>query len=365
MKPLSTHRPLTADRLAFLDVLRGLAASAVVLQHGLEASLPGYLAFSIRYFDLGQFGVTLFMLISGFIIPVTLERGRSNARFWINRLFRLFPLYWASICFFWLYYHAVAPERLYPAEGWQWLLNLTMLQEFLRVPHVNGVFWTLTLELVFYGCCSMLYLFGLSSRTSLVVWLGQTALIALGICCPLLSARRFPGGYAFLLLTMFVGTLFHRYVSGQVSRRELVVVLTALAPLSLAVSYVNFALFVRTGHALTFHGVWSVWLAAYVLFMAALAYRSCPMPFWLCYLGRISYSIYLVHAGFVLILPQDWPGPIYFCALLVGTFAVSSLTYRWIEKPCVELGRRLLAAPAADDSPSWPVIGAITRRRAA
>src|SRR5262249_25788818 len=172
MRPLSISRSATPDRLPFLDVLRGLAASAVVIQHGLDIALPGYRDFSFRYFNLGQFGVTLFMLISGFIVPVTLERGQSNVRFWFNRFFRLFPLYWASIALVWLYYHTLAPERLYPAEGWQWLVNMTMLQEFLRVPHVSEVFWTLTLELIFYVCCSTLYLLGLERRTGWVVWLG-------------------------------------------------------------------------------------------------------------------------------------------------------------------------------------------------
>jgi peptidoglycan/LPS O-acetylase OafA/YrhL len=32
----------------------------------------------------------------------------------------------------------------------QYLLNLTMLQEILGVPHIDGVYWSLTVELVFY-----------------------------------------------------------------------------------------------------------------------------------------------------------------------------------------------------------------------
>src|SRR5579864_4968448 len=87
-------RASSPDRLPFLDVLRGLAALAVVVEHGLAVTVPGYLDFSLGFFDMGQWGVTLFLLISGFIIPVTLERGGSNFKFWVNRFFRLFPLYW-------------------------------------------------------------------------------------------------------------------------------------------------------------------------------------------------------------------------------------------------------------------------------
>lgn len=343
MKPLPLDRSLAADRLPFLDVLRGIAATAVVVEHGLAVAIPGYLDWSVRYFDLGQFGVTLFMLISGFIIPVSLERGQSNKRFWVNRFFRLFPLYWASIAFYWIYYQSIAPERMYPAETWQWLVNLTMCQEFLRLAHVNPVFWTLTLELTFYASCSLVYALGLSRRTLVVVWLGQTGLMVLGVCLPLLAERRFPSGYAFLFLSMFVGTLFHRHTTGDVTRRQLLLVLATLAPVSLAASYVGFAMFTRVGYPFTFHCVFAVWLAAYVAFACGFAQRTRPMPGLLCYLGKISYSIYLVHAGFVLALPHDWPGTIYLCTFLGGTWGVSALTYRLIEKPGIDFGRRLLS----------------------
>src|SRR5436305_3617009 len=84
-------------RLAFLDALRGVAALAVVAAH-IQAHLAdpvGDIA-PARYFSAGQFGVTLFFLVSGFVIPMTLERG-SPRSFWIKRVCRLYPLYWASL----------------------------------------------------------------------------------------------------------------------------------------------------------------------------------------------------------------------------------------------------------------------------
>src|SRR6266480_3962126 len=76
-------------RLGFLDVARGLAALLVLLSHAF-GHLPAAAA-------LGRTGVLLFLVVSGFIIPASLEQGGSNARFWLRRFFRLFPLYWASI----------------------------------------------------------------------------------------------------------------------------------------------------------------------------------------------------------------------------------------------------------------------------
>jgi peptidoglycan/LPS O-acetylase OafA/YrhL len=342
------------ERLAFLDVLRGLAASLVVLEHGLEVCIPGYLDFSIRYFDLGQFGVTLFLLISGFIIPVSLERGRSNPRFWVNRFFRLFPLYWATIAFFFAYYQLAHPEALHPPRAWQWLVNCTMFQDFLGVPHVAQVFWTLTLELTFYACCSLLYGLGLLGRTRGLVCLGQAALLVLGVVAPLLLGRRFPGGYGFLFLTMFLGTLFYRRAAGEVSRWGVSLLLGALLLLSLAVAYVSFTLFPRAGHSFTTLCVWAGWLSAYLIFGLTLARRELPMPAFLAYLGRISYSIYLVHTWILLVLPQHWPPLFYLSSLLGGTLAGSVLTFHAIERPFMTLGKRLLGKNRPDTRSTPP-----------
>ena len=86
------------ERLDFLDGARGLAALLVLAEHGLAASLPDFLKSTpVGHGNLGKAGVLLFLLISGFIIPASLEQGGSNTRFWLRRFCRLFPAYWLSI----------------------------------------------------------------------------------------------------------------------------------------------------------------------------------------------------------------------------------------------------------------------------
>ena len=46
--------------------------------------------------DLGKYGVLLFFLVSGYVIPMSLERHGSLRRFWIGRLFRIYPAYLAA-----------------------------------------------------------------------------------------------------------------------------------------------------------------------------------------------------------------------------------------------------------------------------
>jgi peptidoglycan/LPS O-acetylase OafA/YrhL len=84
-------------RMDFLDSLRGLAILSVILQHVFESLYSEFRYLSYQYFNIGRFGVTLFFLISGFIIPYSLERGGSIRNFWIGRFFRLYPVYWISL----------------------------------------------------------------------------------------------------------------------------------------------------------------------------------------------------------------------------------------------------------------------------
>ena len=151
------------ERLAFLDVARGLAAALVLLEHCFTAVIPGFLKWGMDYNDVGRVGVCLFLLVSGFIIPVSLEQGGSNARFWLRRFFRLFPAYWFSILVAYVYVCAGA-GRLPPYKPWHWWLNLTMFQGFFRAPIAWGTFWTLQLELVIYIACSLLFALGLLRR---------------------------------------------------------------------------------------------------------------------------------------------------------------------------------------------------------
>ena len=332
------------DRLGFLDALRAIGASAVVAEHVLVSWVPGFFDLARRYFDLGQFGVTLFLLVSGFIIPMTLERGGSNARFWGNRFFRLFPLYWAILAACALHYALAQPATLHGPTLREWLVNLTMLQAFVGVPHVLGVFWTLTLELVFYAACSLLFALGFLRRTERLVWLGMAGLFLAGVVLPLVLRRHLPGGWAFLILTMFVGTAFHRCSVGELAGRRLALLLVSLALLAVPLAYVGFEMFRREEMQYTCPCMLAVWGGAYGVFIVAYCLRARTPPGWLRYLGRISYSIYLVHALELLVLPSDWPALAYLPTFLVSTLLVSALTYRFIEQPAVAFGRRLLTA---------------------
>ena len=65
------------------------APGPVVFEHACEICVSGFSEATLRYFHLGPFLLPLFMLVSGFVIPPSLERGGSVLRFWKARFFRL------------------------------------------------------------------------------------------------------------------------------------------------------------------------------------------------------------------------------------------------------------------------------------
>src|SRR5205823_501053 len=88
------------SRYAFIDTIRGLAASLVLVQHalyqgGLLGARPGgaFPGFIPNWLELGETGVVAFFLVSGFVIPLSLEKTCDVGLFWIHRVLRIYPLY--------------------------------------------------------------------------------------------------------------------------------------------------------------------------------------------------------------------------------------------------------------------------------
>lgn len=146
MSALSSH-----GRLCQIDALRGVAALAVVLFHMTTRFTELFHPVVLPTINVphGYYGVNLFFIISGFVIFMTLEKTSSPMDFVVSRFSRLFPAYWVAIALTFLLTHLLGlPGKLVdlPAA----LANLSMLHGFFKVPHVDGVYWTLEVELLFY-----------------------------------------------------------------------------------------------------------------------------------------------------------------------------------------------------------------------
>ena len=148
-------------RIDYLDGLRGIAAIAVVLQHLAErilladpASRPILQPAFLDLFNAGRFGVALFFLISGFVIPFSFKEPRPLLRFAVSRFFRLYPAYWLSLALALLIFPPLTGES-YSIQ--RIVANITMAQAAFGQRDVIGAYWTLFIELAFYGLCMGLF----------------------------------------------------------------------------------------------------------------------------------------------------------------------------------------------------------------
>lgn len=140
-------------RIHALDLIRGLAAIYVALYHYFFRSLTmgdyndGILQPNVN-FAYGWLGVQVFFILSGFVIYNSIQ-GKDTIYFIKSRFYRLFPLYWICLVITLLFLAIFNPEwkNLNSIEV---IINFTMLQGFLGIQHVDGVYWTLMIELVFY-----------------------------------------------------------------------------------------------------------------------------------------------------------------------------------------------------------------------
>jgi peptidoglycan/LPS O-acetylase OafA/YrhL len=333
---------MTRERLAFLDVARGLAALLVLVFHGLGASFPGYTSWSLANFNIGQVGVVIFLVVSGFIIPVSLEQGGSNSRFWLRRFCRLFPLYWTSIALAFVCYGLGVYGPPSPGAG-SWLLNLTMLQGFFGQPHVWGVFWTLQLELVIYATCSLLFAAGLLKRAVWIAGLAFAVYAFIGMARPLLTGSPYGiFGPRFVYFAPLVGLVAQRYWAGRIGRGWFLALLLGHATGVGAVWLVNHALLPERMTTACLREWATTWGTAYACFFVLLLLRDRPMPEAACWLGRISYSVYLLHPlVLTLLIAAQWPWWAALPALAGGTLLLSHLTYRFVELPGIALGRAI------------------------
>ncbi|MDF2698420.1 MAG: hypothetical protein K0S65_6804 [Labilithrix sp.] len=134
--------------------------------HELSAPIFGVAKF-------GYFGVDLFFVISGFVILMS-AWGRPLGAFVASRTARLYPAYWFAVLFTGALLLVTAPEDVTIK---QILVNLTMGQSAFGVEHVDGVYWTLWIELHFYVLIGMFLLIGIT-RNRILVFCGLWPIVA-------------------------------------------------------------------------------------------------------------------------------------------------------------------------------------------
>ncbi|MBI3791412.1 MAG: acyltransferase [Gemmatimonadetes bacterium] len=336
--------PVVRQEVRVVTLLRGLAALAVGIYH---LTNMDYLSGTLlrRAGSVGWMGVESFFVISGFVIPYAMATaGYSSDRFGnflLRRIVRIDPPYLASMALCMGLAYASAAFRLGNA-AWpdysvgQVLANVGYLNNFLGYTQINRVFWTLGIEFQYYILIGAFH--AAITRGS---WTVTGPVLVAGIVLDRLVQQTAIHPTHVIshwvpLFLMGIAVASHRL--GRLSTNGLLLKLAVFA----AAAVIELST-----------GIMLVALATALLIAFLPDLTSAP----LAWLGRVSYSLYLVHVPIgeraMNLVQRLHPPPLVGLLVALGaTLAASWIFFRLIEEPArrwasaVGRGKPVPGAPA-------------------
>lgn len=332
----------SAAHIATLDLLRLVAAMSVVVFHYFfrGAAADGYLAEgypeAAAYAIYGYLGVNLFFLISGFVIAWSAEGSRDWADFAVARFARLYPGFVVAMTLTFVVV-AVAGAPEFQTSMAQWGANLFMFAPALGQPFMDGVYWSIVLEVIFYGWVALALFTGVFTRWKLeivAVWLMIAAVNEFAVGS---------GAVRMLFVTEFAplfagGILFHHIFSRGASREVVALAATAFAISCATMGVTQAWMRDHYGIAVPFAGLLVANAAIHALLWLAIATRGMLAPSALTLaLGGLTYPLYLLHQniGYLAInrLAPDtgkWTAAV---IVIIAMLVVSWAIWRYVEMP--------------------------------
>lgn len=337
-----------ASRLSYLDASRGLAALAVLLAHFHPTILPALnnswiLKTPFRIIADGEAAVLYFFILSGFVLTVSLKQV-SNLTFWVylrfivKRIFRIFPAFLATLVLTVVLLNVIQSRP----ESWLdrfWIHSpdlLSAIKESLliiRLPNdppqrLIPQDWTLSIELAI-SLFLPLMAWAISKNkyfTMLVIYFA-IQFLALDDFVFDFAMGVFLASNAEQLKSKWLGL---KYKSPVIIASLIIICADYLIPMFMNYSDV----------LLIHHKSWGLAVLLWALISSQKVQRflsNLPMVF----LGRISYSFYLLHLILLLYMTDLFPNEgalIFFCKYLAITILTSTFFYYLIERPFYRWG---------------------------
>ncbi|WP_245331908.1 acyltransferase [Bradyrhizobium sp. NAS80.1] len=360
--------------------MRGLAALCVVVHHfvgsdPLAAALPHRAWIDVAFFHNSWLFVDLFFVLSGIVISMSYVQSEFNEfdfrTFTLRRLARIYPLHIVMLFAFLAFrlmrltlteldlLHFSTNERadLQVNNAYSFVVNVFLLHAMGVLDYLswNGPSWSISAEFYTYIVFGVVVVLAQRLGYIKLVYVLSAVLAVLGVVLIIFVLKNETldfqaNGFTRCFLGFFVGVLTLRFVSKRV--RVVSPFVQSACQIGTAVAAVVLVCVVGYDERLSF--VAPIVFAALLASLMAFPQRLLPellsvRP--LVWLGKRSYSIYMVHA-LVLVLIQYFsrgvgtarlqvadnlaPGlaaSLLLAFFVVAVLALSNFTYHWVEMP--------------------------------
>lgn len=372
-RTIEHHETRKHRYIDLLTMCRGLAAVLVVISHCVRASehqdSPESVSWFIRIFDIGSFAVVVFLALSGVSLclssaylkgQVIALQPRKLVEFYVKRVCRIWPAFFVSLLAYLVFREIFRTYHNEISGHWieaQFLAEYTMVDllsylllvnNFLGTPELfNNAYWSLPIEFQYYIFFPFFILALKSCGIRVLVLIGASIFL-LRYCVP--------ENYTllFTLAPAFVGGIIaahiYRVSSIRIPLKASILLCTAIIALASCLTHVwHDELPIPILGELWVQYVLLSVLTVFLLLIAVGEVAALPRKV-LHFLGEISFSVYLFHnlfVGIIYLLLSDHTGLpgtqrffVIFPFTLLCTLAISTLVYRYVEKPFIALGSR-------------------------
>lgn len=348
--------PPLSGRIQSLDSLRGIAALVVLLSHCI-LMLPALAGITPSIADAarlaGKEAVIVFFILSGLVLFVSLESADKSS-YWpyiTKRIARIYPPFAVAILVSASLYVLVRPSTVpslsawFNYQSWQVAPSPKLIAAHLAMTDrsewqsLDNVMWSLVHEL------RISFIFPLLAWAVVRSWplaLGGSLIIsALALALNSHDERWFN-----LLSTLRYLVIFAIGAVIALKRTELCHWLHAKPAAFRSVLWFITALCL-VGTSTRFENVMTPVAASLIVLLclengARNEWLSAPLPSWL---GRVSYSLYLIHLPVLLTVGHLLVGRVSLSIVLLLIVALSmcaaEIMYRFVERPSIHLGRKL------------------------
>lgn len=368
-------------KLIFIDNLRAIATLFVLMCHlgyvfwyqngavaallyveersGIRDAVPKFWDDIAKAIDLlnvnfGMLGVAIFFLISGFVIPYSVEKNREKGNkclFLVKRFLRIWPVY---ILGFGITFSALQFYAKFSGGNWifsmkDFLVQASLLRDWFWIPSIDGISWTLEIEIKFYAFFFLLFLLKRKDDPKSIIGIALTIvllsvlysankemLLVMGreyyiICSNTIDSLKY-------MIYILMGLGFHCLYAGKWDKKVWLVVEEVLI--------VCFLLSVHWLSPELEISFWVNYISAFLIFLNAYLLRDrISQGRFFRFFANNSFSIYILHGvnGYILLtIFYDMGIPMYINLpiVIIIVLFVSWLFHQYVEEPIGKLAKK-------------------------